>query len=364
MNIQGYFTAKGLNLAAKLSAGSTLAIARVEAGSGVTQDPSKATFLPQSRQTLAVNTAFHSGSTATLPVVLAAALAQESYTLTELGVYAKDPDEGEILYKIYQMDKPISIIAGSRMVLRFYLEETISEDVNTSVVCSPNGLITETDFLPVQEKVMSISLPTRNVSLSAEELIAYLYRLPRLLTENLVITVSGQVSGIVEINRFTGPGSLTITAGALGECTCSDIYIGNCSAQIYLKMLNIQNTAAVTGNPYGLVTIIESNRVTMDSCVITAANQNSVTGVVVSENSLVNIENTTMKNLTTAVFAMNNTYVAVKGGNAAAFSGNTRGVQVYNCGVVLLGSNAPNTLGGVSNVNNGGLIVSAAGTVL
>lgn len=364
MNIQGHFTAKGLNLAAKLSAGSTLAIARVEAGSGVTQDPSKATSLPQSRQTLAVNTAFHSGSTATLPVVLAAALAQESYTLTELGVYAKDPDEGEILYKIYQLDEPVAITAGSRMVLRFYLGETVSEDVRVNVTCSPDGLITEMDFLPVREKVMAAAIPTRNVSLSAEELEPYLDSLPKLLTENLVITVAGQDSRTLEINRFAGPGSLTITAAALEDCTFSGIYIGNCTAQIYLKTLNVQNTAAVSGNPYGLITITESNRVKLDDCSISAANQNAVTGVVIGENSLVNIGNTSMKNLYTGVFAKNNAYVAVKGGSTAVFSGNSRGVQVYNSGVVLLGGNAPNTLGGASNVNNGGLIVSAAGAVL
>ncbi len=109
--MQGYFTTKGLALSAKLLTGDTLSISRVVAGSGQTQTTAAALSGPC--QTLAVNAPTHSGDTATIPATLAAASASGSYNLTELGVYANDSDEGEILYKIYKLSKPVSITAGS-----------------------------------------------------------------------------------------------------------------------------------------------------------------------------------------------------------------------------------------------------------
>ena len=92
MDMQGYFTAKGLALTAKLLSGATLEVTRVVAGSGYTDKPAAATALPQVQQELAVNTPTYNGSTAVIPATLVAAQARTSYTLTELGVYAKAPD--------------------------------------------------------------------------------------------------------------------------------------------------------------------------------------------------------------------------------------------------------------------------------
>lgn len=187
--MQGYFTPKGMALSAKLLAGAALTVSRVVAGSGQTQ--AAATALSDPRQTLAVNSPTHSGNTAAIPATLAAASASESYTLTELGVYANDPDEGEILYKLYQLSEPVDITAGSSMVLRFYLEETVSQDPDVAVICSPAGLVTEEAFNPVQERVLQTAAPTRTVTVQAADLPAYISGLPRLLAENLRIYVSG-----------------------------------------------------------------------------------------------------------------------------------------------------------------------------
>lgn len=153
MNMQGYFTNQGLELAAKLSAGTALTITGVVAGSGIT--PADASGLALPCQTLAVGTPSHNGNTATLPVTLAAAQAGGGYTLKELGVYAQDPEKGEILYKVYRLDTPVEITAGSRMVLRFYLEETVSGEVGVSVACSPAGLMTEADLAAAFRKKMT-----------------------------------------------------------------------------------------------------------------------------------------------------------------------------------------------------------------
>lgn len=366
MNIQGYFTTKGLNLAAKLSAGSTLDITRVAAGSGVTQDPSKATSLPQSQQTLAVNTASHSGSTATLPVVLAAALAQESYTLTELGVYARDPDEGEILYKIYQLDKPVAITAGSRMVLRFYLEETVSEDVSVNVTCSPDGLITEVDFLNVQEKVMVAAIPNRSVSLSAGELAAYLNGLPRLLTENLTINVSGTCANKISFSRFYGPGTLTIQADALGNAVFNEMDISDCRCHLYIKNLEFHIQETITTNPEGALVLNGCPDVKLEYCSFSdpyhTYSRWQAVGIYAIRNTFCLVDGCTIKDVDVAVIAYHNSIMSINGGT---YSGNTNGADVNSCGIVMLNSSVSSTtLGGGSNVKKGGLIVKSDGTLL
>ena len=49
------------------------------------------------------------------------AKAAASYTLTELGVYASDPDAGEILYQVFRLDEARAITAGgdSSLVPRY-----------------------------------------------------------------------------------------------------------------------------------------------------------------------------------------------------------------------------------------------------
>ena len=119
MNIQGTYTNKGLALTAKTAAGACLRVIRVVGGSGYTTDIPNAAALSEIRQTLAVGEARCVGNTAVLPVTLATMELEDSYTLTELGVYAEDPDEGEILYGVYRLDEPVTIQAGSDTVLRF-----------------------------------------------------------------------------------------------------------------------------------------------------------------------------------------------------------------------------------------------------
>ena len=147
MELIGYVSAKGSELSAKLLTGTALHITRVTAGSGTTAADDSA--LAQEQQVLAMSPLLRSGSTVTLPVTLAAALAEQDYTLTEVGVYALDPDEGEILYRIYRLDEPLAIAAGSSLVARFELEETVSAE-EIIAECSPAGLVTFGDLAGLQ----------------------------------------------------------------------------------------------------------------------------------------------------------------------------------------------------------------------
>ena len=174
MNIQGTYTNKGLALAAKTAAGACLRVTRVVGGSGHTTDVPNAVQLPEIRQTLAVGEARCTGNTAVLPVTLATVGQRSTYTLTELGVYAENPGEGEILYCVYRLDELVTIQAGSDTVLRFYLRQTVSKDGGAEVLCSPAGLITESDCGPVRRKVLAKIPANRTVTVPMEELADYI----------------------------------------------------------------------------------------------------------------------------------------------------------------------------------------------
>lgn len=247
MNIQGTYTNKGLALMAKTAAGACLRVTRVVGGSGHTTDVPNAVQLPEIRQTLAVGEARCAGDTAVLPATLAAVGLESTYTLTELGVYAEDPNEGEILYCVYRLDEPVTIQAGSDTVLRFYLRQTVSKDGGAEVLCSPAGLITESDCGPVRRKMLATGVPSRAVTIPASELQAYLNTIPRLLSEHHIIILSGTRTQPVLIADFYGCGSLTLRAANLDDCVFTrNITVNNCSVPVKMEKLKWELGADIT----------------------------------------------------------------------------------------------------------------------
>lgn len=123
-----------------------------------------------------------------------------------------------VVATVDQVKEQPRIQAGSDTVLRFYLRQTVSKDGGAEVLCSPAGLITESDCGPVRRKVLATGVPSRAVTIPASELQAYLNSLPRLLTEHHDITLSGTNSDIVYVKDFHGYGSLSFHANNLGDC--------------------------------------------------------------------------------------------------------------------------------------------------
>lgn len=147
MSFQGFYTTKGLALAAKIATGTKLTITKVTAGSGETAKTAAA--LAQEQQTLTAGTAAVSGETAVLPVTLAETSVSAAYSLTELGVYARDPDAGVILFQVFRLEKPLPLTAGGENAYRFYLKQTMGA-AGIAVTCSPAGLLTDEDLQPLR----------------------------------------------------------------------------------------------------------------------------------------------------------------------------------------------------------------------
>lgn len=351
MNIQGTYTTKGLALTAKTAAGACLRVTRVVGGSGHTTDVPNAVALPEIRQTLTVGEARCTGNTAVLPVTLAAVGQRSTYTLAELGVYAEAPDEGEILYCVYRLDEPVTIQAGSDTVLRFYLRQTVSEDGGAMVLCSPAGLITESDCAPVRKMVLATGAPQRYVTVPASELQAYLDALPRLLTEHHVITLSGTNSNIVSVKDFYGCGSLTLRADKVGDCVFTkDVIVENCSIPVIMEGLKWELDGTASPETYCI-----SCRDSTIYANICSFNGHAKTGrgVVSWGNSSAVLAGCALHNLEIAVEASWGGRIGVYGEDPKTeCSGNTIGIYLRQGGLVLLGDLVPDLLGGTYNERN------------
>ena len=368
MNIQGTYTNKGLALTAKTAAGACLRVTRVVGGSGHTPDIPNVAQLPEIRQTLAVGEARCAGDTAVLPVTLAAVELESTYTLTELGVYAEDPNEGEILYCVYRLDEPVTIQAGSDTVLRFYLRQTVSEDGGAMVLCSPAGLITESDCAPVRKMVLATGAPQRNVTMPASELQDYLDALPRLLTENHIITLSGTASEEVSVNGFYGCGSLTLRADNLGDCVFTrSVSFENCHVPVEMEKLKWQLDM---GTPQITACIAcDSGTIIAKGCSFTGdISSGAKTGrgvTTLSAQASVSLGDCAFHDLDIALNTFTGGRIAVYGGNAESdYSGNNYGVYTYYGGLVMLGDMVPATLGAPTNYKNSGGAIIQAGKLI
>lgn len=144
MKLTGYYTTAGEKIAAGLLAGKTLSISRITAGSGSTA--LSAAALAQEQQTLGPCTPEVSGTTAVLRCTLSSDQARAPYFLRELGVYAIDDTGNEALYLIFRLDEEVSINPAFRLVIRFNLEQTLSDGTEVKVTAPLTGLATQEDL--------------------------------------------------------------------------------------------------------------------------------------------------------------------------------------------------------------------------
>lgn len=99
-------TNKGLELQAKQVGGATISFTRVVCGSGIVSivDLKNQTAVTDIKQTLSVEGIKIEGSKYIIGVILSNSSVTTEYNLSQIGFYATDPDEGEILFAISQID--------------------------------------------------------------------------------------------------------------------------------------------------------------------------------------------------------------------------------------------------------------------
>lgn len=136
-------TNKGLALLAKMAAGEVLKIASVRTGAGTVDSAllKEQTVVTTQRQEVTVqNISYTSDSECSLILSLSNAGLETGYTLKQIGIFATDPDEGEILYCIYQDDSGVNhnipseaIVPGYNAEWECYLKFNQATTVEVSV---------------------------------------------------------------------------------------------------------------------------------------------------------------------------------------------------------------------------------------
>lgn len=165
-------TQRGRELQAKVEAGQCkLAMTKMKIGCGktVTDDILDMTDLRDPRLVLNISGCVVNESDATVCTVTSVASSNDvenSFLVTELGLYANDPDVGEILYLVSLDSVPDTMPnnrVASPVTLTYQLDIVSSNASNITAVITPNGLATA-KMLSEHRKKVPIDHPDGSVT--------------------------------------------------------------------------------------------------------------------------------------------------------------------------------------------------------
>lgn len=211
-----------------------------------------------------------------------------------------------------------------------------------------------------QDKVQAVSVPGRTVEIELSALQSYLDSLPKLLTEDLTIKVTGSWTGNITVYGFYGSGSLTIS-GKDGCTLTGNMTINRCSASMQLFDMAFQ--APATGLYQNSLLYAMINRhLWMQNC--SFVGNGACAGVEGYISSSICVVDCPISDCNIAVESVANGRVVVFNNSVVTYANNTYGASVYRGGIILLGENTPDTLGAAANAHNGGIIAKANGTLI
>lgn len=148
------YTTHGLNLMAKLQTGAALEITRAIGGDGhVSADALPVLTEITAKQTLTLSDAIYKGNgQALLPVTLYNRGLTEGYPLRQIGIYATDPDDGEVLMLVAQSETPDTIpteLASPDFVVNFSFHIALGNAGRINVTYSLTDMVTRADLASV-----------------------------------------------------------------------------------------------------------------------------------------------------------------------------------------------------------------------
>jgi hypothetical protein len=138
-------TAAGRRLQAKVEAGLTLALTRMKLGSGqeTIDEVDDLVDLVAPEVSFPISSATVKGDVCAVMGIFSTANIEHGFYCREWGIFAEDPDEGEILYAILIDEKYDSISANlpTEMTITFVLNIVIANGTTVSAKIDPAGLV-------------------------------------------------------------------------------------------------------------------------------------------------------------------------------------------------------------------------------
>ena len=152
------YTTLGLNLMAKLQTGATLHITRAVGGDGhASADALPALTEIAATQTLTLSDPVYKGNgRALLPVTLYNRGLTGGYILRQIGIYATDPDDGEVLMLVAQSETPDTIpseLASPDFVANFSFHIALGNAGRINVTYTMSDMATNADYSEFDEQI-------------------------------------------------------------------------------------------------------------------------------------------------------------------------------------------------------------------
>ena len=154
-------TAAGRKLQAKVEAGKTLAFTKIKLGDGSesASDVDSLTNLVNPKLVVGISSVTSSDDTCTITGLIVNSNVSTGFYAREAGIFATDPDDGEILYAICLDPNPDFVPPATAAVIEsvtFSMVLSISNVANVAVTIDPNGLTT-VDMLNSAARIMQRS---------------------------------------------------------------------------------------------------------------------------------------------------------------------------------------------------------------
>ena len=266
------------------------------------------------------------------------------------------PDDYYVLQRSGEEIEELLDKAGSATgAVRYDAAQTLTDEqkaqARTNIAAANRG---------IQDKVLAVSVPSRSVTIELSALQNYLDSLPRLLTEDLTIKVTGSWTGNITVYGFYGSGRLTIS-GKDGCTLTGNMTIDRCS--VFMELFDMAFQAPATGLHQDSLLYATINRhLWVERCSFVGTG--ICYGVEGYISSSICVVNCPISDCNTVVQSCANGRVVVFNNPAVTYANNTNGAYVYRGGIILLGENTPDTLGAATNIHNGGIIAKANGTLI
>ncbi len=229
------YTTLGLNLMAKLQTGATLDITRAVGGDGHTSaDALTALTEVTARQTLTLSNVVYKGSgQALLPVTLYNRGLTAGYPLRQIGIYAADPDDGEVLMLVAQSEQPDTIPSAEDspdFVANFSFHIALGNAGRINVSYSLTDMATKADYVAYVEQIEGrLGQPSGIATLDSSGKLAQMPTaadvgaVPSMLTDIIYVDQADPVPHYDNLNNYITPGqrvhiATVTTARSVDNC--------------------------------------------------------------------------------------------------------------------------------------------------
>ena len=254
------YTTLGLNLMAKLQTGATLDITRAVGGDGHTSaDALTALTEVTARQTLTLSNVVYKGSgQALLPVTLYNRGLTAGYPLRQIGIYAADPDDGEVLMMVAQSEQPDTIPSAEDspdFVANFSFHIALGNAGRINVSYSLTDMATKADYVAYVEQIEGrLGQPSGIATLDSSGKLAQMPTaadvgaVPSMLTDIIYVDQADPIPHYDNLRNYITPGQrvhiATVTT-AMSVDNCPEMSPGMLEVIEYNHSVKTGQTLAI-----------------------------------------------------------------------------------------------------------------------